>query len=230
MERERLNSRQRRKVRSGVRHLLDEEGIRRSEEWKGGLERLLSWFDRNEADMGLSAETWPRREGDRLGGFVGGTGSGTVRGRNAPVEGGRYALVMSRSAHSGSGISVRCLAGTLYLQILGSCENGDGTCEWRVVSDEVQTGLVHRARKGARVRVSCLCRDETFSRFTGAMTAGTWMDHRTKHVSREGSVVSSPEQGFSVRVTALLRLSWEGSARVPTMTLVVGDRLTWAAL
>ena len=85
-----------------VRHISDEEGSRRSEGWKGGLERLLSRFERFEADTGLSAERWPSREGERSGGVVGETGSGSVRCRNATVEGGRYVLGMS-GATNGTG-------------------------------------------------------------------------------------------------------------------------------
>ena len=55
MEREWLNSRQRRKVQKGVSHILDEARVSRSDAWKNSMGRLLDRFDRIEAEMEMSA-------------------------------------------------------------------------------------------------------------------------------------------------------------------------------
>ena len=50
----------------------------------GGVERLLTRFDRFDVDLGMSAERWASRDVTCSGAVNGGMGSGFVRSRNVP--------------------------------------------------------------------------------------------------------------------------------------------------
>ena len=69
--------------------MCDTQETKRNEAWTNGLERLLTRFDRLEADMGLSAERWSRRDVDFSRALDGGIGSGSVHSWSvfAPVSG-----------------------------------------------------------------------------------------------------------------------------------------------
>ena len=76
VERERLDSRQRRNVQRNVRHMLDEEDSKRNETWRDGVVRLLTRFDQFEVDLGMSPERWASLDVAFSGAFGGGVGSG----------------------------------------------------------------------------------------------------------------------------------------------------------
>ena len=83
----RLGSRQRRKVRRSVRHALDEEENRQNETRRDGrLERLLTRFERLEADMGFSGGRLTGWDAAAPGSTGGEIPSGFVRGESTRLR------------------------------------------------------------------------------------------------------------------------------------------------